>query len=215
MSEDHRASPSTHTSSKHKSGKSHKHKSSKHRDGERESRTADDRDAKKESRKRDSSRDDEQRAVPNTRERDRSRSPARSEPREPALSVPAAAAASSAKAAASTTTTNTSAPFQFSKTHSVYGAAANSASAAAATRGAPAQVVNTSASTMIEVVCNDRLGKKVRVKANSDDTIGDLEEDSRGADWHAAREDSLAKVVQRLQRPYHVARLRSSRWIRI
>ena len=27
---------------------------------------------------------------------------------------------------------------------------------------------------MIEVVCNDRLGKKVRVKCNSDDTIGDL-----------------------------------------
>lgn len=27
---------------------------------------------------------------------------------------------------------------------------------------------------MIEVVCNDRLGKKVRVKVNEDDTIGDL-----------------------------------------
>ena len=27
---------------------------------------------------------------------------------------------------------------------------------------------------MIEVTCNDRLGTKVRVKANSDDTIGDL-----------------------------------------
>ncbi|MEQ2264401.1 Ubiquitin-like 5 [Xenotaenia resolanae] len=27
---------------------------------------------------------------------------------------------------------------------------------------------------MIEVVCNDRLGKKVRVKCNSEDTIGDL-----------------------------------------
>lgn len=27
---------------------------------------------------------------------------------------------------------------------------------------------------MIEVVCNDRLGKKVRVKCNEDDTIGDL-----------------------------------------
>ncbi|EGG20432.1 ubiquitin-like protein 5 [Cavenderia fasciculata] len=27
---------------------------------------------------------------------------------------------------------------------------------------------------MIEVVCNDRLGNKVRVKVNSDDTIGDL-----------------------------------------
>ena len=28
--------------------------------------------------------------------------------------------------------------------------------------------------TMIEVVLNDRLGKKVRVKCNEDDTIGDL-----------------------------------------
>eukprot|EP00500_Bicosoecida_sp_ms1_P004298 CAMPEP_0203815478 /NCGR_PEP_ID=MMETSP0115-20131106/11137_1 /ASSEMBLY_ACC=CAM_ASM_000227 /TAXON_ID=33651 /ORGANISM="Bicosoecid sp, Strain ms1" /LENGTH=113 /DNA_ID=CAMNT_0050724375 /DNA_START=200 /DNA_END=539 /DNA_ORIENTATION=+ len=27
---------------------------------------------------------------------------------------------------------------------------------------------------MIEVICNDRLGKKVRVKCNPDDTIGDL-----------------------------------------
>ncbi|KAF4529757.1 hypothetical protein B566_EDAN017906 [Ephemera danica] len=27
---------------------------------------------------------------------------------------------------------------------------------------------------MIEVTCNDRLGKKVRVKCNNDDTIGDL-----------------------------------------
>lgn len=27
---------------------------------------------------------------------------------------------------------------------------------------------------MIEITCNDRLGKKVRVKCNPDDTIGDL-----------------------------------------
>ena len=27
---------------------------------------------------------------------------------------------------------------------------------------------------MIEVICNDRLGKKVRVKCNPDDTVGDL-----------------------------------------
>lgn len=27
---------------------------------------------------------------------------------------------------------------------------------------------------MIEVVLNDRLGKKVRVKCNEDDTVGDL-----------------------------------------
>ncbi|BAF27575.2 hypothetical protein NC651_011796 [Populus alba x Populus x berolinensis] len=29
---------------------------------------------------------------------------------------------------------------------------------------------------MIEVVLNDRLGKKVRVKCNEDDTIGDLKD---------------------------------------
>jgi ubiquitin-like protein 5 len=28
--------------------------------------------------------------------------------------------------------------------------------------------------SMIEVICNDRVGKKVRVKCNEDDTIGDL-----------------------------------------
>ena len=27
---------------------------------------------------------------------------------------------------------------------------------------------------MIEVICNDRLGKKIRVKCNEDDTVGDL-----------------------------------------
>lgn len=27
---------------------------------------------------------------------------------------------------------------------------------------------------MLEVTCNDRLGKKVRVKCNPDDTVGDL-----------------------------------------
>jgi len=27
---------------------------------------------------------------------------------------------------------------------------------------------------MIEVICNDRLGKKIRVKCNEDDTIGDM-----------------------------------------
>ncbi|CAF1083606.1 unnamed protein product [Adineta ricciae] len=28
--------------------------------------------------------------------------------------------------------------------------------------------------SMIEIICNDRLGKKVRVKCNPDDTVGDL-----------------------------------------
>lgn len=31
-----------------------------------------------------------------------------------------------------------------------------------------------SANHMIEVICNDRLGRRVRVKVNQDDTIGDL-----------------------------------------
>ena len=33
---------------------------------------------------------------------------------------------------------------------------------------------NSAAATMIELVLNDRLGKKVRVKCNSDDTVGVL-----------------------------------------
>lgn len=28
--------------------------------------------------------------------------------------------------------------------------------------------------SMIEITCNDRVGKKVRIKVNQDDTIGDL-----------------------------------------
>ncbi|XP_033098799.1 ubiquitin-like protein 5 isoform X2 [Anneissia japonica] len=35
-------------------------------------------------------------------------------------------------------------------------------------------VVDTLKNKMIEVTCNDRLGKKVRVKCNPSDTIGDL-----------------------------------------
>merc|ERR1711907_777768 len=31
-----------------------------------------------------------------------------------------------------------------------------------------------SSSQMIEVICNDRLGKKIRVKCNPEDTVGDL-----------------------------------------
>lgn len=39
---------------------------------------------------------------------------------------------------------------------------------------APVSAGPASRAVMIEVVLNDRLGKKVRVKCNSDDTIGDL-----------------------------------------
>ncbi|RDD39116.1 Ubiquitin-like protein 5 [Trichoplax sp. H2] len=34
--------------------------------------------------------------------------------------------------------------------------------------------LNTLQLNMIEIICNDRLGKKVRVKCNENDTIGDL-----------------------------------------
>ncbi|OMO67445.1 hypothetical protein CCACVL1_20520 [Corchorus capsularis] len=40
---------------------------------------------------------------------------------------------------------------------------------------------------MIEVVLNDRLGKKVRVKCNEDDTIGDLT--GCGSDGNPTRQD--------------------------
>ncbi|KAJ3680226.1 hypothetical protein LUZ60_016504 [Juncus effusus] len=38
----------------------------------------------------------------------------------------------------------------------------------------PSSTIASSQFRMIEVVLNDRLGKKVRVKCNDDDTIGDL-----------------------------------------
>jgi ubiquitin-like protein 5 len=55
---------------------------------------------------------------------------------------------------------------------------------------------------MIEVVLNDRLGKKVRVKCNSDDTIGDLKvlaaaqlgtraEKLRIQKWYTVYKDSI------------------------
>lgn len=42
------------------------------------------------------------------------------------------------------------------------------------TSSVPNLLCSTLAHSMIEVVLNDRLGKKVRVKCNEDDTIGDL-----------------------------------------
>lgn len=57
-------------------------------------------------------------------------------------------------------------------------------------------------SEMIEVICNDRLGKKVRVKCNEDDTIGDLKkliaaqigtrpEKIRIQKWHTIYKDHI------------------------
>jgi ubiquitin-like protein 5 len=50
---------------------------------------------------------------------------------------------------------------------------------------------------MIEVLCNDRLGKKIRVKCNPDDTIGDLKKQI------AAQIGSRPEKI-RLQRWYSV-----------
>ena len=92
---------------------------------------------------------------------------------------------------------------------------------------------------MIEITCNDRLGKKVRVKCRPDDTIGAsfhfvtlyiyiyiyilslthshthsaarsrrCEEAGGSAGRHAARQDCAQEMVQRVQRPYHISRLR-------
>lgn len=50
---------------------------------------------------------------------------------------------------------------------------------------------------MIEVACNDRLGKKIRVKCNPDDTIGDLKK------LIAAQTGTRAEKI-RLQKWYSV-----------
>ena len=55
---------------------------------------------------------------------------------------------------------------------------------------------------MIEICCNDRLGKKVKVKCNDDDTIGDLKkliaaqigtrpEKIRLQKWHTVFKDHI------------------------
>ena len=42
------------------------------------------------------------------------------------------------------------------------------------TRNNIIDISTTHVTRMIEITCNDRLGKKVRVKCNADDTVGDL-----------------------------------------
>ncbi len=55
---------------------------------------------------------------------------------------------------------------------------------------------------MIEISCNDRLGKKVRVKCNADDSVGDLKkllaaqigtrpEKIRLQKWHTVYKDHI------------------------
>jgi hypothetical protein len=73
---------------------------------------------------------------------------------------------------------------------------------------------------MIEVIANDRLGKKVRVKCDSEDTVGDLKvrphtnlqgplrrltsgvEIDCCADGHGLEKDCAEEVVYFLQGPY-------------
>ena len=76
-----------------------------------------------------------------------------------------------------------------------------------------------------EVICNDRIGRKIRVKCNPDDTIEDLKKliaaQSLGKRkvrkrspqvWYSMGEDPHPKVVQRVQGPHHLGRLRDQRW---
>ena len=74
---------------------------------------------------------------------------------------------------------------------------------------------------MIEVILNDRLGRKIRVKCNPSDTIGDLKKlvaaqtgKLKWREWtyrHASWEDSHSKVVHHLQGSHHPRGLRNSR----
>ena len=62
---------------------------------------------------------------------------------------------------------------------------------------------------MIEVVCNDRLGKKLRVKCNADDTVGDFKkllaaqtgtrpEKLRLQKWHTVYKDHITLEVREM-----------------
>ena len=51
---------------------------------------------------------------------------------------------------------------------------------------------------MIEIICNDRFGKKVSVKCNKDDTIGDLKKleiDSSFPNYILENKDKLKKWI--------------------
>ena len=74
---------------------------------------------------------------------------------------------------------------------------------------------------MIEVILNDRLGRKIRVKCNPSDTIGDLKKlvaaqtgerkEKEMTRRNAPREDSHSKVVHHLQGSHHPRGLRNPR----
>lgn len=63
--------------------------------------------------------------------------------------------------------------------------------------GKPQEASNSANPKMIEVICNDRLGKKVRVKCCPDDTIGDLKK------LIAAHTGTRAEKL-RIQKSYNV-----------
>ena len=54
---------------------------------------------------------------------------------------------------------------------------------------------------MIEVICNDRLGKKIRVKCNPDDTVGDLKKRLLFRTQVPERIDMRQKEVRRAEGP--------------
>ncbi len=56
---------------------------------------------------------------------------------------------------------------------------------------------------MIEIICNDRLGKKVRVKCNPDDTIGDLKKLIAAQTGTKAEKIVLKKWCKYYERNFH------------
>lgn len=74
---------------------------------------------------------------------------------------------------------------------------------------------------MIEVILNDRLGRKIRVKCNPSDTVGDLKKLVAAQTGivavvsltprHASGENPNSEVVHHVQGPHHARGLRNPR----
>nr|CAI6713103.1 CMF_HP1_G0048560.mRNA.1.CDS.1 [Saccharomyces cerevisiae] len=60
---------------------------------------------------------------------------------------------------------------------------------------------------MIEVVVNDRLGKKVRVKCLGEDSVGDFKKSTVLANWHPTKQNCVAEGWKCFKRPYLSGRL--------
>lgn len=58
---------------------------------------------------------------------------------------------------------------------------------------APASKASNTAGKMIEIICNDRLGNKVRVKCNSEDTVGKVKTLIAAQSGHRADKIRLQK----------------------